>query len=164
VASSSGSPTAITLAVVKRYPTDQYACVSTPPPLRRRNAQVSGTFWLSRLTRDGDAMIRTRALSLLARLVSPSAGPAHRMLEALWPDAPAAAVRTVLGGRSPLAAAGSGGSGGGVAGTGPAVTSSSECLAGRAAALRFLTCVLGRPEEDGRAQVRGRRTCCKDIA
>ena len=108
--------------------------------------QVSGTFWLSRLTRDGDAVIRTQALSLLARLASPSAGPAHRMLEALWPEAPATAARLALGGGGSRGPPGFGGDS--VGGAGLLTMSSSECLAGRAAALRFLTCVMGMPEDE----------------
>ena len=110
-----------------------------------RPEQVSGTFWLSRLTRDGDAGIRTQALSLLARLASPSAGPAHRMLEALWPEAPATAARLALGGGGPRVPGFGGDS---IGGTGLLTMSSSECLAGRAAALRFLTCVMGMPEDE----------------
>ena len=97
-------------------------------------SEASGTFWLSRLCRDGDAGIRTQALSLLARLAAPGAGPTRRMLENSWPEAPAFAVWLADGG-TPGAL------------VGPSVRTS-ECLAARAAAIRFLTGALGFRDKD----------------
>lgn len=42
--------------------------------------QVSGTFWLSRLTRDRDTVLRALAVDILARLMQPGAPVAHAMV------------------------------------------------------------------------------------
>ena len=100
-------------------------------------SEISGTFWLSRLCRDGDAIIRLQAFSLLGSIVAPGAGAARKMLEASWPEAPAFTASVALGG----------GAGRMTGGT----NRSEDCSAVRAAALRFLSGALGirEEEEDG---------------
>ncbi|KAG1655128.1 hypothetical protein FOA52_012546 [Chlamydomonas sp. UWO 241] len=83
-------------------------------------ATASGTFWLSRCARATDAGLRARALSLLARLASPGAGPTHRLLAHAWPDAALAAAH--------------------------AASDGSHGSAPRAAALRFLAAALALPD------------------
>ena len=92
----------------------------------------------------GDAGLRTQALSRLNLLAHPAASPTHLMLEASWPDAPSSTAQTALGAQ-------------GMSSVGGGARGSMECLAGRAAALRFLACVLGLPEGDEEQQPGGVR-------
>eukprot|EP00798_Chlamydomonas_sp_ICE-L_P021728 gene21728-28749_t len=60
--------------------------------------ESSGIFWLSRLTRDADARIRTQALVLLSKLISPGASPTQRLLTTAWHDVTSHIVDVALGG------------------------------------------------------------------
>ncbi|KXZ49479.1 hypothetical protein GPECTOR_21g705 [Gonium pectorale] len=49
--------------------------------------QLSGSFWVSRLLRDRDAVLRALAAEVLARLMQPGADSTHLMVAQGWPDA-----------------------------------------------------------------------------
>lgn len=82
--------------------------------------QVSGVYWLSRASRDRDARVRTCALNLLTRMLTPRAEPTQRMVASSWPDVPGTLMRTAL-------------------------DSVAAPYGPRTAALRFLCCALAMP-------------------
>lgn len=59
-------------------------------------AQVGGTFWLTRLSRDREAAVRVAALTLLAHLASNKAPATRRMLLQGWPEAGTAVLKVCL--------------------------------------------------------------------
>ena len=59
-------------------------------------AQVGGTFWLTRLSRDREAAVRVAALTLLAHLASNKAPATRRMLLQGWPEAGTTVLKVCL--------------------------------------------------------------------
>ncbi|GLC57227.1 hypothetical protein PLESTB_001201500 [Pleodorina starrii] len=80
--------------------------------------QLSGSFWVSRLLRDRDAVLRALAAEVLARLLQPGASATQAMVAQGWPDA----LRMML----------------------KAATDPANCYALRTAALRVLCCCMAQ--------------------
>ncbi|KAG2449121.1 hypothetical protein HYH02_005869 [Chlamydomonas schloesseri] len=58
--------------------------------------QMSGSFWVSRLLRDRDTVLRALAVEVLGRLLQPGADATQAMVAQGWPDAVKAMVKIVM--------------------------------------------------------------------